>query len=188
MRHVPFSAIFVDRDGVINRAGHKEYVWTRERFAFLPGAVEGLKALRALCRKLVVVTNQSGIGQGLYTEAQYRALRDWYHAELLARGVAFDAEYFCPHHPTLGLGAYRAACECRKPRIGMLREAARAHGIDLARSCVIGDAARDMEMAKAAGCLAIHVATGPDPGRPDAADHHFTNLPEAAAFLARRTT
>ena len=180
-----FSAIFIDRDGVINRAAHKEYVWLPERFEFLPGAIEGLAALRALCDKLIVVTNQSGIGQGLYTVAQYRALRDWYHGVLRDKGIRLDGEFFCPHHPTEVKGAYRVACECRKPGAAMLREAEETFTLDLKRSCVIGDAARDMAMAKRAGCLAVHVATGPDPETPAEADLHFNSLLEAAEHLRR---
>lgn len=180
-----FSAIFVDRDGVINRAGEKEYVWTKERFEYLPGAAEGLRALRGICDRLIIVTSQAGIGKGLYTEEQYRALRDWYHGILKEKGIVIDGEYFCPHHPTEGLGRYRAVCECRKPDVGLLRLAVKTFKVDLAKSCVIGDAARDMEMAKRAGCLAVHMATGPHPEVPDEADLHFQTLPEAAEHLRR---
>jgi D-glycero-D-manno-heptose 1,7-bisphosphate phosphatase len=180
-----FSAIFVDRDGVINRAGLREYVWLPERFEFLPGAIEGLRALRGLCDRLIVITNQAGIGRGLYSERQYRDLRDWYHASLKEMGILIDAEYFCPHHPTEGKGNYGIACECRKPGTAMLRRAAETFIVDLKRSCVIGDAARDVEMAKTAGCLAIHVATGPDPMKPRSADMHFQSLKETAEHLRR---
>ena len=180
-----FPAIFLDRDGTINRAGRNEYVWTPGRFEFLPGAASALRALRALCGRLIVVTNQSGIGQGLYTEADYRALRDWWHDGLRSQGVAFDAEYHCPHHPELGIGAYRVACGCRKPGTGMLRAAAEDFALDLGRCVVIGDAGRDMRMAKDAGCLAVHVATGPDAEVPAEADLHFHSLPDAAEHLRR---
>lgn len=180
-----YSAIFMDRDGVINRAALHEYVWLPERFQFLPGAIEGLRALRELCDHLIVVTSQAGIGKGLYTEEQYRGLRDWYHELLREKGVSIDREYFCPHHPTEGLGRYRTACDCRKPGTALLRMAVKTFRVDLKRSCVIGDAARDMKMAKDAGCVAVHVATGPSSEVPMEADLHFLTLPEAAEHLRR---
>jgi len=180
-----FSAIFVDRDGTINKAGLHEYVWTPEKFEFLPGAVDGLRTLRGLCDRLIVVTNQAGVAKGLYTDEQYFALRDWYHEELRAKHVVIDGEFHCPHHPTEGNDQYRIVCECRKPGTALLRKAARTFKVDLTRSCVIGDAERDMRMAKAVGCLAVHVATGPVTAVPAEADLHFQSLPEAAEHLRR---
>lgn len=180
-----FSAIFLDRDGTINKAGMLEYVWAPENFEFLPGVVEGLRALRGLCDQLIVVTNQAGVAKGLYTEDRYFALRDWYHEKLKSEGIVIDEEYHCPHHPTEGEAPYRVACECRKPGTAMLRKAVRTFKVALERSCVIGDAERDMRMAKAAGCLAVHVATGPVISVPAEADLHFRSLPEAAEHLRR---
>jgi len=140
-------AVFLDRDGVVNRCpGAGKFVHDWSGFEFMPGVREELLRLRAAGYVLVLVTNQSGVGRGLMPQAAL----DEIHARMQeALGAAkFDAVYFCPHHPDAG-------CPCRKPSPWMIRKAAEEHGLELARSFLIGDSGRDVAMGRAAGCRTI---------------------------------
>ncbi|MDD3088915.1 MAG: D-glycero-beta-D-manno-heptose 1,7-bisphosphate 7-phosphatase [Candidatus Omnitrophica bacterium] len=158
MRDAGHAAVFLDRDGTINEeVGYLDRI---DRLRLLPGAAEGFRLLNASGFKVVVVTNQSGVARGLFTEAfvveVHRTL-----AELLGRqGARIDRFEYCPHHPTEGAGRYRRACPCRKPEPGMLLKAAAALAIDLDRSYVVGDTPRDLEAARRAGARGILVRTG----------------------------
>lgn len=137
---------FLDRDGTINRrAEEAQYVSNWQQFEFLPGAIEGLKLLSDAGYELYVISNQSGIARGMVTP---EALED-IHARMMAaleeEGVAIRTIYFCPH-------GWHDGCECRKPKAGMLYQAAREHDIDLTRSILIGDDERDIEAGEAASC------------------------------------
>lgn len=142
-------AAFLDRDGVINL--DREYVYRREDFVIVPGALEGARELHRLGFMLIVVTNQSGIGRGLYTEAQFHELTDWMRSEFAAAGAPLEGVYYCPHHPIEANDAYRMDCECRKPAPGMLLRAAQERALDLTASALFGDRASDLEAARAAG-------------------------------------
>jgi len=97
------------------------------------------------------VTNQAGIARGFYDEAQFLAFTHWIHGEFARRGAPLLATYYCPHHPDAGLGAYKVACDCRKPAPGMLRAALRDFDIHPASSWMVGDKGGDIEAARAAG-------------------------------------
>jgi D-glycero-D-manno-heptose 1,7-bisphosphate phosphatase len=135
-------ALFLDRDGVINV--DTGYVSHPADFVPVPGLWDALRRAVAHGWALVVVTNQSGIGRGYFSEAQYRTLEDHMRGLFAAEGVPLLAVYHCPHVPGAG-------CACRKPAPGMILAAARDHGLDLARSAMIGDKASDAEAARAAG-------------------------------------
>lgn len=151
-------AVFLDRDGTLNV--EVDYLADPARFELLPGAAEGLARLAAAGFALVVVTNQSGVARGLLDEDVLARIHDRMGAELAARGVTLDLVLHCPHHPTEGSGAHRADCSCRKPRPGMLLEAAGRLGLDLDASWCIGDSLRDLEAAAAVGARGILVRTG----------------------------
>lgn len=180
-------AAFLDRDGVIN-IDHG-YVVRQQDFTFVPGALDGARRLAALGYALVVVTNQSGIGRGLYSAADFARLTDWMRAEFAAAGAPLAGVYFCPHHATDALGEFRIACRCRKPQPGMLLDAARDLGLDLTRSVMFGDKPSDLQAALAAG-VPDRVLLGTDarqlPAAPD--PHHLAtarhrSLDEAVAAL-----
>lgn len=143
------AAAFLDRDGVINIDHGYLYRW--QDFEFVPGAVEAMRQLQALGYLLVVVTNQSGVARGMYTEADVRTLHDQMRASLSRQGVELADVQYCPHHEQGQVAAYVQACGCRKPRPGMLNAAARALGLDLARSLIFGDKASDVQAGAAAG-------------------------------------
>lgn len=152
------QAAFLDRDGTLI----EEVNWLSlpSEVRLLPGVPQALIGLRELGFLSVVVTNQSAIARGMLTE---RGLQD-VHAEmgrqLVQEGTAVDAIYYCPHHPEVGDPPYRRVCECRKPKPGMLEQAATDFGIDLSHSYMIGDKLSDTEAGWNAGCRSILVLTG----------------------------
>jgi len=150
-------AVFLDRDGTINL--EKEYLYLIEDFDFVPGAPEAIRLLNEAGFFVVVVTNQSGVGRGYYTEEDVELLHRHIARELALCGARVDAWFYCPHHPA-GRGSYSLSCSCRKPLPGMLREAAQRFDIDLVRSVMIGDKLVDIEAGLAAGCRPILVRSG----------------------------
>jgi D-glycero-D-manno-heptose 1,7-bisphosphate phosphatase len=142
-------AAFIDRDGVLNE--ERAFVHRREDFALLPGALAALRLLKEAGYLLVVVTNQSGIARGTYSEADYLALTGHMRAELAAAGVFLDAVEYCPHLPNAPLERYRVDCDCRKPKPGMLRRATQALDIEPGASFLVGDRLSDIEAGRAAG-------------------------------------
>lgn len=142
-------AAFLDRDGVIN-VDHG-YVYRREDFEFLPGVLAACAQLHRLGFALVVVTNQAGIGRGLYGEDDFKRLTEWMGGEFAAAGAPLAGVYHCPHHPEAALPSYRRICDCRKPAPGMLLAAMRELSLDPARSVLFGDKASDIEAGAAAG-------------------------------------
>lgn len=150
-------AVFLDRDGTINI--EKEYLYLAEDFEFVPGAQEAIRLLNQAGVMVVVVTNQSGVARGYYTEGDVEKLHRHIADELKKSGAHVDAWLYCPHHPS-GRGSYSLPCNCRKPLPGMLLEAARRYDIDLENSAMIGDKLADVEAGMAAGCQTILVRTG----------------------------
>ncbi|WP_417607355.1 D-glycero-beta-D-manno-heptose 1,7-bisphosphate 7-phosphatase [Oceanimonas baumannii] len=143
------AAIFLDRDGVINQ--DTGYVSHSDDFIFIDGVIDALRSLKEKGYLLVVVTNQSGIARGMFTEDDFMRLTEWMDWSLADRGVDLDGIYFCPHHPTAGNGPDTRECDCRKPAPGMLLEAAKELGINMSASYMVGDKVSDMNAAIAAG-------------------------------------
>lgn len=142
-------AAFLDRDGVIN-IDHG-YTYRQQDFEFIPGVLSASAVLASAGFALVVVTNQSGIGRGLYEESDFLALTQWMRERFADAGAPLAGVYFCPHHPQDALGIYRQDCQCRKPAPGLLLKAAQELSLDLKRSVMFGDKASDLEAAQAAG-------------------------------------
>jgi len=140
--------VFLDRDGTLIE--DRGYVHKLEDYAPLPGAYEAVRALRAAGFGTAIVTNQSGIGRGLYGEDDYGRFQAHLRRDFAAHGAELDADYHCPHRPDAG-------CECRKPRPGLVVRAQRELAVDLARSWVIGDQDSDVGLARAVGCAAVRI-------------------------------
>ena len=151
-------AIFMDRDGTI--CEEVGYVNHLSRSRLLPGSVEAIRLANDAGFLVVVATNQSGVARGLFDEALVQAVNRQMVARVREGGARIDAVYVCPHHPREGAPPFRRDCDCRKPRPGMLLQAAREHDIDLSASWMIGDSLVDLEAAGAAGARAVHVLTG----------------------------
>lgn len=142
-------AIFLDRDGTLNV--DLGYVHEIDNFQFIDGVIDAMRELKAMGYALVMVTNQSGIARGKFTEAQFEQLTEWMDWSLADRGVDLDGIYFCPHHPEGSVEAYRQICDCRKPAPGMLMSARDFLHIDMSASYMVGDKVEDMQAAAAAG-------------------------------------
>ncbi|WP_395489546.1 D-glycero-beta-D-manno-heptose 1,7-bisphosphate 7-phosphatase [Cedecea davisae] len=141
-------AIFLDRDGTIN-VDHG-YVYEVDRFEFIDGVIEAMRELKEMGFALVLVTNQSGIARGMFTEADFENLTEWMDWSLADRGVDLDGIYYCPHHPEGEVEEFRQVCDCRKPQPGMLISARDFLNIDMAASYMVGDKIEDMQAANAA--------------------------------------
>lgn len=142
-------ALFLDRDGVVNR--DTGYVYEERHFVFLDGIFDVVAAAQQAGYLCVIVTNQAGIGRGYFTEQHFQSLSAWVSRQFVKHGGRIDRTYHCPHHPDFGISQYKVRCECRKPRPGMLLQAAKDLNIDLGRSILVGDKATDIEAAWNAG-------------------------------------
>ncbi len=180
-------AAFLDRDGVINV--DSGYVSRAQDFEFVAGVFEGAVSLQRLGFALVVITNQSGIGRGLYSESEFLALNRWMTHQFERHTVRIDGIFYCPHHPTEAFGRYRCECDCRKPAPGMLLRAARELNLDLTRSAMFGDQASDLQAAVAAGVplrylLGTNGSSSPAPADAEGLSiAEFASLQQAAASV-----
>jgi D-glycero-D-manno-heptose 1,7-bisphosphate phosphatase len=173
----PRRAAFIDRDGVIIE--DRGYAFEPGDCVLLPGAAAALRALKSAGFLLVVVTNQSGIARGLYTEEQYQSFTARLRELLGAQGVRLDAVEHCPHLPDATVARYRRDCDCRKPRPGMLLRAISALGIDPVASLLVGDRATDLAAGRAAGigrCLLVRSGQALAPGDAALADGVYDDL------------
>lgn len=174
-------ALFLDRDGVINH--EVGYLHAAQDVQWVEGIFELCLTAIRLGYKLVIVTNQAGIGRGLYTEKQFETLMNWMCAEFMARGVALDAVYFCPYHPEHGLGEYKREHEDRKPGPGMLLQAARDLRLDLGASVMVGDRCTDIAAANAAGLRQAFLLLGTEKGACDGGYQGVRSLDEVKDWL-----
>jgi len=152
----PRRAAFLDRDGTLIEDAH--YLSDAEHVRLLPGVAEPVRRLNEAGVLVIVITNQSGIAQGLLTEAQYEATRERLDVLLAARGARIDASYHCPHHPDVS-----GPCDCRKPGTELHRRAARDFGLDLAGSLYVGDRLRDVVPGEVLGGTARLVPSASTP-------------------------
>ncbi|MDN6020162.1 MAG: D-glycero-beta-D-manno-heptose 1,7-bisphosphate 7-phosphatase [Enterobacterales bacterium] len=152
-------AIFLDRDGTIN-VDHG-YVHESDNFQFIDGVIDAMAKLKEMGYALVLVTNQSGIARGMFTEDQFMHLTEWMDWSLADRGVDLDGVYYCPHHPEGTVDEFRQVCDCRKPQPGMLLSAKEELNIDMSASYIVGDKIEDLLAGEAASVgTTVLVRTG----------------------------
>jgi D-glycero-D-manno-heptose 1,7-bisphosphate phosphatase len=175
---------FIDRDGVIIE--ERGYTYRLEDFAPIPGAIAALGELQSAGYRLIVITNQSGIARGLYSEPDYLSFTAHMERQLQAQGVRLDAIEYCPHLPDAPVLRYRLDCECRKPRAGMLRRAARRLDIDLTASVLVGDRRTDLAAGRAAGvgrCCLVRSGQSLSPEDETLADGVYEDLAECVRAI-----
>lgn len=192
---MPKAAAFIDRDGTLTE--EVGYVNHPKRLRLLPRSAEAIRELNAAGLAAVVTTNQTGVARGYFSEDVLHAVNDELVSQLKQAGAHLDGIYVCPHHPTEGEPPFRARCECRKPRPGLLLRAASELGLDLAASTVVGDKPSDVLAARRVGARGVLVLTGYGLGEweyrrdrfPVEPDHVAGDLLDAVEWiLARRPT
>jgi len=188
------KAVFLDRDGTINEEmGYINHVSRFKIFNYVPQAI---RLLNEAGYKVIVVTNQSGVARGYFSEELVNKLHQSLIEKVKESSAEIDKIYYCPHHPTEGLRKYRLDCECRKPKTGMIEKARREFNLDMSSSYLIGDRYKDIVFGKKTGLHSIIVLTGYGRGeytyqrgswkiRPD---HISENLLEAAKYIKGRAT
>jgi D-glycero-D-manno-heptose 1,7-bisphosphate phosphatase len=183
-------AVFLDRDGtIIEDSG---YVGRIDQVVFFPWSVDAIRALNAADLAVVVITNQSGVARGHFTEADVDVVHRHIAAVVAAGDARIDAYYYCPHHPDGSVDGYGLRCDCRKPAPGLVERAARDLGIDPMQSFVVGDKWLDIGLARAVGARGILVRTGygvEQERRPPAdlaADAVVDHVASAASWILRQ--
>ena len=191
------KAVFLDRDGVINELiyhqeqGIVDSPFTVEQFRLFPGVGEAIRELHEMDYKVVLTSNQPGIAKERMSEEAFDKIRQKMKKELAKEGAFLDGEYYCFHHPEAKVEGLRANCECRKPKPGLLLQAAKDMDIDLSQSWMIGDGLTDIKAGKDAGartillgrmkCELCHL-TDKEDARPDAV---ASNLKKAVQYILR---
>lgn len=151
-------AVFLDRDGtLIEESGYLDRL---ERLVFFPYSVDAVRQLNRAGLAAIVVSNQAGIARGIVEEPFVGEAHRAIAGRMASGGARIDAYYYCPHHPEAVLEAYRRQCDCRKPRPGLLEQAAAEWDLDLTRSFVVGDRWHDLEAGQAVGARGVLVRTG----------------------------
>lgn len=151
-------AVFLDRDGTLNE--EVDFLRTPDELRLIAGAASAVRTLNTLGLITLVISNQSGVARGFLTEADLVSIHARLEDELRTGGARVDRIYYCPHHPTEGNPPFKIACECRKPKPGMLKQGEVEWGVDLNRSFVVGDRIADVQAGQAVGATTVLVLTG----------------------------
>jgi D-glycero-D-manno-heptose 1,7-bisphosphate phosphatase len=181
------KAVFLDRDGTL--IVERGPITVPEMVELLPEVPEAIARLREDGWKVFLVTNQAVVARGLITEEELASINERIVFMLGAQGAMLDGVYTCPHHPEGTVPEYAIECGCRKPKPGLLEQAAREHGLDLGACVMIGDSARDLEAGRAVGATTILVRTGhgqATSARDHGADHVAEDLAGAVRWLVSR--
>jgi len=173
------KAVFLDRDGVLIHDVH--YLSNLDQIRFYPDVPTGLWRLQELGYRLIVVTNQSGVARGYFTEALVKESFAVMNRCLISDNVQLDGFYYCPHHPT-GIPPYNLDCNCRKPRTGMIDQAVNDFGIDRTHSYMIGDKLCDIAMAVNAHLKGILLTTGYGCSEKDSVSRQYPLVPILSSF------
>ncbi len=184
--------VFLDRDGtIIEEVG---YIGIPDKIRIMPKAVDAIKTLRSIGYGIISVSNQSGVARGYFDESTVQFINKKVMELFSMRGAAIDAMYYCPHHPRYGDKNYKKDCECRKPKSGMILQAADDHQIDLSKSIMIGDKYTDVMTGKNLDMFSILLLTGfgreenekiNSTGLKPAPDLISENIYEAAEFIQK---
>ena len=156
-----YRGVFLDRDGVINELiyypehGVVDSPFTVEQVRLIPGVCEAINKFHELGFKVIIVSNQPGMAKGYLSQGVFDKIRKKMNDELAKEGASCDGEYYCFHHPAAKVARLKTNCECRKPKPGLLLQAAKDLNIDLSRSWMIGDGLTDVQAGKSAGCRTI---------------------------------
>ena len=153
------KAVFLDRDGVITQEP-PHYAHRVDELKFIKKSPEAIRLLNENNFVVIIVSNQSGIARGYYPEEDTVVFNKAMEQKLAKIGAHIDAIYYCPHHPEAKIEKYRIDCDCRKPKNGMLKKAAKNMILDLKKSYIVGDRWSDIEAGKTTGCKTILVRTG----------------------------
>lgn len=184
------KAVFLDRDGTIIE--DMDFLSDPAGIRFIEGAVEALEGLERSGFRLVLISNQSGVARGFFTEETVAAIHGRMSEILGEHGVVFSAVYYCPHLPDAPVEKYRLNCDCRKPKTGMIRRAVEELGVDPTRSFFVGDKASDLQAGRTAGCRTVLVLTGKGGGTKEALSADFApdfiarDIGEAACWILKR--
>jgi D-glycero-D-manno-heptose 1,7-bisphosphate phosphatase len=171
--------VFLDRDGTVcEEVGYVNHI---ERCELMPRSAEAIRLLNEGRFPVAIVTNQAGVARGYFKEELIRQVHARLRSLLAERGARVEGIYYCPHHPTAGEPPYRGECECRKPKPGMILQAARELGIDPRRSFMVGDSTRDIQAAAAAGVTGVLVLTGYGRGEWEHQQERFLAKPSYVA-------
>ena len=184
-------AVFIDRDGTLTE--EVGYVNHPKRLRLLPRSADAIRRLNGAGVPAVVVTNQAGIARGYFSAEMLDAVTAELRAQLAEAGARLDGVYVCAHHPTEGEPPFRMRCECRKPKPGLLLQAAKDLDVDLARSVMVGDKPSDLEVAPVVGARSVLVLTGYGLGEweyrrdrfPVAPDHVAADLLDAVEWALK---
>jgi len=152
------KAAFLDRDGTIIQ--ENGYISKINQVEFIPGSIEAIQRLKSLGYKIIIITNQSGVAQGFFSEKSLKRVNNYLHRKLKQSKAGWDGIYFCPHHPRVGLKRYLKDCECRKPKTGLIKQAVKKHKLQLKGSVAIGDKLTDVGLGKNAKIKSILLLTG----------------------------
>ncbi len=152
------SAVFLDRDGTINE--EVGYLSRLDELKLIAGTPEAIRLINEAGMKVVVITNQSGVARGYFSEDFVETVHRRINEILREQGARIDRFYFCPHHPVYGNGPYKIACSCRKPESGLFLRASEELDINLSRSYVVGDMLKDIDAGKRVGARGVLVRTG----------------------------
>jgi len=161
VNEIMYRGVFLDRDGVINELiyypehGVLDSPFTVAQFRLIPGVCEAINKFRELGFKVIIVSNQPGMAKGYLSQETFDKIRKRMSDELAKEGAFCDGEYYCFHHPEASVKRLKANCGCRKPKPGLLLEAAKDLNIDLSQSWMIGDGLTDVQAGKSAGCRTI---------------------------------
>lgn len=158
MASKPRPAVFLDRDGTVNE--QMGYINHISRFHLLPNAAQAIRMLNEKNIPVVVVSNQSGLARGYFPVELLNAVHEKMNGLLAEEGASLDGVYYCPHHPEAKEEIHRLDCSCRKPKTGMLLQAAEELDLDLSKSFLVGDRWSDVKCAINAGCTPVLVLTG----------------------------